>query len=63
MKYADFKTKTRALTPAELVARATELESQITKTRLEMAVHKVKNLRQVFHLRKQLAVIKSLMSK
>lgn len=63
MKYYDFKTKTRALTPAELVVRAGELESQIIKTRLEMAVRKVKNLRQVFHLRKQLAVVKSLINK
>ena len=43
------------MTSAELMVEAKRLRDQIAKTRLEMAVGRVKNLRLGFNLRKRLA--------
>jgi len=47
------------LSLAELTAEAAKLRQQITKAKLDLTVGKLKNLRQIFNLRKQLAVIYS----
>lgn len=47
------------LSSAELAAEATKLRQQIAKAKLDLTVGKLKNFRQVFNLRKQLAVIYS----
>lgn len=62
-KSRDFINNAKALAPAQLVVRARELAGQIAKTRLEIRAGKTKNLRQVFGMRKQLAVIKMLLNK
>lgn len=63
MKYTDFKGKIVVLTKGELGTRAGELVTQITKNRLEMQSKKVKNLRSTYQLRKQLALVKTLLNK
>lgn len=47
------------LSPAELAAEATKLRQQISKAKLDLTVGKLKNVRQIFNLRKQLAVVYS----
>ena len=47
------------LSPAELAAEATKLRQQISKARLDLTVGRAKNVRQIFNLRKQLAVVYS----
>lgn len=47
---------------SELIAQSKELLGQIQKRKLEMAVGRVKNLREVFGLRKQLARVKTMLN-
>ena len=47
------------LNASELTVEAAKLRQQIIKARLDLSVDKLKNLRQIFNLRKQLAVIYS----
>mgnify|MGYP001583982643 FL=1 len=47
------------LSPAELAAEVTKLRQQIAKAKLDLTVGKLKNVRQIFNLRKQLAVVYS----
>jgi ribosomal protein L29 len=60
MKYT--KTVTN-LSAGELAVKVTDLERQIAKIRLEKNIGKNRNLRQGFILRKQLAVVKTLINK
>jgi len=50
------------MTVVELVAKIGELTGKIQKQRLEIAVGRAKNIREVFHLRKQLARTKTVIS-
>ena len=54
-----FKKDHKHLTKPELQAKIRELNSKIIKTRLELKIGKVKNLRSVFNMRKQLAILKT----
>ena len=47
------------LSPAELAAEVVKLRQQISKAKLDLTVGKLKNVRQIFNLRKQLAVVYS----
>lgn len=47
------------LNASELTVEATKLRQQIIKAKLDLSVEKLKNLRQIFNLRKQLAVVLS----
>lgn len=62
-KYHDFINKTKVLTGPELSTLEKELGTQIARAKLELGARKLKNLRKVFALRKQLAVIKTLQNK
>lgn len=50
------------MTPAELAVKAKELAGQIQKKKLELPIGRLKNTREVFFLRKQLARVKTIMS-
>jgi ribosomal protein L29 len=50
------------MTAGELEVKAREVAGQIQKQRLERVVGRVKNTREVFNLRKQLARIKTVIS-
>jgi len=47
------------LNASELAVEATKLRQQIIKAKLDLSIEKLKNLRQIFNLRKQLAVVLS----
>ena len=57
MKYREFTKTIDALTQNELKLRTSELRRKIAQTRLSTKVGRTKNFREVFSLRKQLAVI------
>ena len=48
------------MTTAELAVLEKEVGNKIQKQRLELAVKRSKNVREIFHLRKQLARIKTI---
>lgn len=54
-----FKTSVKYLTQGELAVKIRESMASMAKIRLEMTVGKVKNVRQLFNLRKQLAILKT----
>lgn len=54
-----FKNQVKNLNQEELAARAREMQKQLAKTKLELKIGKVRNNRQLFILRKQLAIIKT----
>lgn len=54
-----FKKEHKHLTKPELQAKIRELDTKIIRTRLELSLKKIKNLRSVFNMRKELAVLKT----
>lgn len=50
-----------SLSPEELLQKAALLRTEITKTRLDIKIGRVKNVRKVFNLRKQLARVLSVL--
>jgi ribosomal protein L29 len=50
------------MTVSELASQAKQIASGITKKRLEKSVGRVKNVREIFNLRKQLARIKTVLN-
>jgi len=50
------------MTLEELVSRAKEIEIQIKKKKLELAVGRSKNIKESYNLRKELARIKTIIS-
>jgi ribosomal protein L29 len=50
------------MTVSELTSQAKQIASEITKKRLEKSVGRVKNVREIFNLRKQLARIKTVLN-
>jgi ribosomal protein L29 len=67
-KKEDKKTKVREvlplseMTPVELTAKARQLWAEISKKKLEKSVGRMKNTRELFSLRKNLAKVKTLIS-
>jgi len=51
----------KSLSKPELAEKASKLRVEITKTRLEIKIGRVKNLRKVFTLRKELARVLSVL--
>ncbi len=58
-----FKKTVQHLTAAELALEAKKLSAQISKAKLDKIAGRAKNLREVFILRKKLAIVKSYQSK
>ena len=58
-KKEDVKIALIDMTISELASQAKQITTEITKKRLEKIVGRVKNVREIFNLRKQLARIKT----
>jgi ribosomal protein L29 len=63
MKYSEFKKKAKSMSQAELAMKAKGLAADLTKSRLERTVGRSRNLRAGFNMRKQIALIKTLINK
>ena len=50
------------LTSGELIVKSRELADQIQKKKLELPIGRLKNTREVFHLRKMLARVKTIIT-
>jgi ribosomal protein L29 len=61
-KTAEKLIKLTDLNAVELVVKIKEFRQQIQKKKLDMSVGRVKNMREVFHLRKSLARVKTVLN-
>lgn len=59
MKYL---SQVKHLSKPELIKKASELFAQINKLRLEKSIGKTRNVRQGYILRKQLAIVKTIIN-
>jgi ribosomal protein L29 len=55
-------TAFKDMTTPELIVKAKQLAFEISKKKLEKSVGRLKNMREIFHMRKDLARVKTIIS-
>lgn len=58
-KMTDVKVSVSDMTMLELIAKSKQISSEIAKKKLDRSVGRLKNIREIFHLRKSLARVKT----